>query len=94
MRWCCLGFESHVKTAGSRGVSIIGGQDSQGNPEIFLQFRSIDSDLDSQLPNLPFPLSLATDIRIMFCPWCGKKVDEHYGSLVGNEIRSDLRVTH
>jgi len=90
--WCCMGFQGHVETAGERGVSVIGGFDSSGNPEVFLQFQSVDEGMESGIPNLPFPISIKTDIRIKFCPWCGADVAAQYGKHLGEVLRTDLRV--
>ena len=38
------------------------------------------------------PLSLVTDTRIQFCPWCGVKLSGYYAKRISELDRSDLQV--
>jgi hypothetical protein len=94
IEWCCPGFQANFEAPqpGERGIVILFGRDKPNRLEVVLQFRSVDSALESHLPNIPIPLSLCTDLRIVYCPWCGTNVEAHYERWVDLLIRSDFRV--
>jgi len=89
--WCCLGFQSnYLAEPGKRGIVILVGRDSSLRPEFVIQFRNMD--MEMQLPVLPFPISLSTDIRIRYCPWCGANLEKHYRKVVDQLNRPDFRI--
>ncbi|MDQ3254539.1 MAG: hypothetical protein M3R15_11630 [Acidobacteriota bacterium] len=50
-------------------------------PEIIMLYRAVDAGEESHIHS-DIPASIVTDIRIVFCPWCGRNVEELYGKHV------------
>jgi hypothetical protein len=92
--WCCAGFQANHEShqPGDRGTVILFGRDSLNRLEVVLQFRSVEAAMENQLPNIPIPLSLCTDVRIVYCPWCGTNVEAHYERWAHLLLRPGFRV--
>jgi hypothetical protein len=92
--WCCLGFQSNYqnKQPGKRGFSIIIGRDSCDQLEVVIQFRSIDIGMETSMPNTQIPITLCTDLRIVFCPWCGTNIMIHYEKWADLLMRPGFRI--
>jgi hypothetical protein len=91
MEWCCMGFSGNVQMAGNRGFSIIVNVPDDAEPEFVIQHRALD--LEAELPFVSdIPISVVTDIRIKYCPWCGVSLLEFYGKHVKEIARNDLRI--
>lgn len=92
--WCCIAFQSDFehRQPGKRGVVILFGRGSLDRLEVVLQFRSVEAGLESQLPNIPVPITLCTDVRIVFCPWCGTNLEAHYERWSHLLIRPGFRI--
>jgi hypothetical protein len=57
MKWCCLTFKSWYGAAGERGLAVLVGRNSNGEPEVLIQHRAIDRGVQS-LPNVDYPIRL------------------------------------
>src|SRR5436190_16797840 len=90
--WCCLGFCANFHAAGRRGAAVIVARDSTCRPMFVLQFRSVDPEVESQLPCNPIPITLCMDVGLRFCPWCGANLEETYRARVDAMIRPGLRI--
>jgi len=91
MRWCCVGFKAHVQAAGERGMSIIVCMPDESGPEFIIQHRA--TDMGFEFPStLNMPISVVTDMRIQYCPWCGVLLNAFYGENAKAISRNDLRV--
>src|SRR5436305_1030300 len=77
MRWCCVAFEGHCQDYGNRGFSVGVLKRDGPKPEFFLFHRSVE-DGTEHLVSSSTPLSLTTELRIMFCPWCGAELGQFY----------------
>ena len=78
MKWCCLPFQSHKENAsGSRGFAIAFGKRETGENECILQFRSVNQGEEKSVSSA-VPLSLMEEIRIQYCPWCGRELMKWY----------------
>ncbi len=84
MRWCCVGFQSHVEAAGRRGMSIILDTSDESDPRFVIQHRAVDH--EAPAPEFSdVPVSLVTESRIAFCPWCGTMLKEFYQRIAGTQ---------
>jgi len=93
MKWCCLTFRSWYEAAGERGIAVLMGRNSDGDPEFVIQQRAIDKNIES-LPVTDYPISIVSDVRITYCPWCGRHLRKWYGKHVDELYRPDLRIKH
>lgn len=91
MKWCCMGFKGNFEMAGSRGFGMFVSTKDGPEPIFILQHRALDE--HSPLPNTTYPITVVTDARIQFCPWCGVRLKQFYGDSYGKLDRSDLRVS-
>ena len=70
--WCCKEFESHASDAlqkdGFRAVLVLGGK---------LGFFSL---LEFWLSSKKPPDPCEGRVRINFCPWCGRNLEQYYTS--------------
>ena len=60
-----------------RGARLVGV--AADPPSYMFLFRSMDPEHDSRVLNSPFPLTVAMEVRIRFCPWCGANLAKKYG---------------
>jgi len=90
MKWCCMGFEGNFQTAGARGFGVFVSKRSGSEPEFILQHRSLDP--GAPTPNFEYPISLVSDVRMRFCPWCGVSLRDWYRSATEDLDRSELKV--
>lgn len=94
MKWCCLTFKSWYENAGQRGITVLVGRRSNGEPEFVIQQRAIDLERDVQsLPATDYAISIASDVGINYCPWCGRNLKKWYGKHVEQLYRPGLRIT-
>lgn len=91
MKWCCIGFSNNVQMVGERGFSIIVDVPDNAMPEFIIQHRAIG--IETELPVVSdVPISVVTDMRIVYCPWCGVLLSTFYGNSAKEIARGDLRV--
>lgn len=91
MEWCCVVFKNSYEAAGERGLAILAGRNSAGNPEFVLQHRAFDKDVES-LPETEAPMSVISEARISYCPWCGRNLEKWYGKHVNELDRPALNI--
>jgi hypothetical protein len=88
-----MGFKSGFEAAGQRGSAILVGRDSLGAPEFTLQFRVVDRGQEDSIKS-DNPMSLITDVRFVFCPWCGRNAEKFYSGSVDALFRPDLKIIY
>jgi hypothetical protein len=91
MKWCCLTFKSWFEAAGERGSGILieRGQDAQ--PQFIIQHRAVDKGLEESVHSEE-SVTLVSQARIHYCPWCGRGLKKTYGEYVDSLRRPDLRL--
>ena len=90
MKWCCKGFQGSFQMAGTRGFGIFVSTKDGPEPTFIMQHRAVDE--GPPILNTTYPVSVVTDARIQFCPWCGVKLRAFYQGSYRELDRSDLRV--
>ena len=90
MDYCCLGFAGHMEVAGRRGMSIIADASDELGPVFVVQHRAVDFGCQLQIES-PVPVSLVTESRIQYCPWCGTSLAAFYGDTVKEVSRSKFQ---
>jgi hypothetical protein len=93
MKWCCPGFEWHYSNAANRGVAILVGSDSRGEPAFTLQYRAVEKGSE-ELVSSANPISLVIDVGMQYCPWCGKHLATCYGKYVNELYRPSLKIDY
>jgi hypothetical protein len=93
MKWCCFGFKAGYESAGQRGVGILLGRNSSGSPMILMEFRAVDVEQKADF-NTSYPVTLSTEIRLIFCPWCGKNAVKWYAEYVDELTREALEIKY
>ena len=89
-KFCCVGFEYFTNEAGNRGFGIFPDDGPGTEASHVLQFRALDP--DGQPPNAPSRITLVSEIRMIYCPWCGVKLQEFYRSKMKELARPDLKL--
>jgi hypothetical protein len=79
MKWCCPTFEGWFNEAGNRGLAVVVDQTATAAPLFLLQHRSVDVD-DEGPKHHPHPLTLVSQVGILFCPWCGANLAAFYNN--------------
>ncbi|SRR6266446_2807768 len=92
MEWCCSAFEDRYYSAATRGIGILVGRNSIGNPEFILQHRAVDKEVIFNL-DTEFPISIVTEDHFNYCFWCGRNLDEWYGAYVDDLYRPGLKIS-
>jgi hypothetical protein len=90
LQWCCKGFEWYYQQAGERDFAMLVGRDEQGDPVFILQHRAIR--MGDSLESTEVPLSLVSETRILFCPWCGRSLVRWYRKAIDQLARPGLRI--
>jgi hypothetical protein len=60
MKWCCMGFEAHVRAAGVSRFWVFVSMREDHKPIFVLQYRALD--LGASIPHRDALLSLVTDV--------------------------------
>lgn len=77
VKWCCPMFQGHYQNAGERTFSVLVDQGETSEPLFVLQHRALEP--GDQLPaDLNIPVSVVSEVRIAFCPWCGRCLSQWY----------------
>ena len=92
MNWCCAAFEGWYGQAGERGIGILIGRDSTGTAEITLQDRASEQG-DEKLITSQKPISPVVDVRLQYCPWCGRDLAKWYAPYVDKLFKPYLRIS-
>jgi len=76
-RFCCPTFEDSYNNHKRRGFSI---DVFPPEPLFWLWFRAVDAGREEAFSGLELStdVSLVTRTRLLFCPWCGKRLDKFY----------------
>lgn len=77
--------------AGTRGHAVFAGRSPLGDPEFILQTRAVEPGVSISTDPVA-PVSLVSEIRIQFCPWCGVRLRDWYRKDVQALERRDLVV--
>lgn len=91
MKWCCMGFESFYGNGGLQGAGLLVGRDSLGEPEFIMQYRAIGMGQSIEFSSED-PIASVIDVRLQFCPWCGRNLEKWYGNSVEDLYRPHLRI--
>jgi hypothetical protein len=91
MKWCCVGFESFYGNGGHQGAGLLVGRDSLGEPEFIMQYRAADREQRIEFSSED-PIAPIIDIRLQYCPWCGRNLEKWYGNFIEDLYRPDLRI--
>ena len=91
VKWCCVGFESFYGEAGHQGAGILVGRDSLGDPEFIMQYRAADADHKLEFTGKD-PVASVVDIRLQYCPWCGRNLEEWYRNRIEDLYRPHLKI--
>ena len=89
MTFCCNAFKANFELAGTRGFSVFSYQYDKNDVAFIVQHRAMET--GAVPPVTTSPLSLVSEMHVLFCPWCGTKLDEFYGSNPGI-MRPDLKL--
>ena len=92
MNRCCAAFEGWYGQAGERGIGILIGRDSTGTAEFTLQYRAIEQ-CDEKLITSQKPISPVVDVRLQYCPWCGRDLAKWYAPYVDKLFKPYLRIS-
>ena len=77
LKWCCPGVRALHQMAGERTFSILVNSDLSGRAVFTLQHRALNP--GAELPSSDgVAVSLVSDLRLQYCPWCGKKLESFY----------------
>ena len=88
MRFCCAQFEGICGFAGERGFGIVPYR-NEGIQHFILQHRALDARANPSFVSTP--LSLVSELHLVFCPWCGVRLKDFYGD-AAPASRSELRI--
>jgi len=95
-KWCCVGFQGSYEQAGHRGFSVLIEKDADLGTRFSIQFRAVEkSDQERLLALLhaEFPVSVATETGMLFCPWCGVNLKRFYGGRTAELDRPGLSIS-
>jgi len=75
--FCCDRLQARMADAGQRGLAVL----VRRLPELYifyLQSRTAAAGEEEQLLglNLPVRMNIVSSIGIVFCPWCGTRLDD------------------
>ena len=79
MRFCCESFSRLADGVPRKGFGVFV-DDYDDRAVFYLQFRSLDR--ETPLPEGPSRdyLIVATETRVIYCPWCGSHLEEFYAA--------------
>ncbi len=94
MKWCCPVFKSWYENAEFRRFAFLVESSESGKPEFIVQYKSVeDKDID-KLPILNLPITITGQLRIVYCPSCGKNLEKMYKKQVGELSRPNLKISY
>lgn len=82
VRWCCTGFRAHFTDLPLRGFRIEVVKDFDGEFGFILKSQAV-APKDAPFLKPPVPVSVTSEIRFLYCPWCGKKTHKTYKNQYG-----------
>lgn len=93
MKWCCPAFAGWYDHSGQRGIAILVGRDSTGEPEFLMQYRAVNEGEEMSF-NPEVVASTVIEVGLRYCPWCGRNLDKWYGKNVDALYRPYLKITY
>jgi len=94
--WCCAGFKGRYEQAGHRGFSVLIEKDEFLGARFSIQSRAVESSDQERfcraIKPSEFPVSIATETGVMFCPWCGVNLKRFYGKRTDELTRSGFSI--
>lgn len=93
MKWCCPNFKSWHEAAGERGYTVFAEPIADGKSAFVVQYRAVDI-AQEHLVSSQTPLTLLADIRISYCPWCGRDLAKWYGRNTEELYKPSLKITY
>jgi len=101
MKFCCSQFEARWRERNVRGASIYICPPSKGSngPSFVLLSRGVDKGSEAALAQtwkgIELVINISSEIRIHYCPWCGRELkkyyEESYQSLIDPNILAELK---
>jgi hypothetical protein len=79
MTFFCGAFKSNFEMAGCRGFGVFSVLLDKDNVAYIVQHRAVEN-VESFHLTTTSPVSLISEMHITFCPWCGKLLEQVYGS--------------
>lgn len=76
--------------AGTRGFGVFVSTAEGPEPVFILQHRSMD--LGVPCPVTEHPISLVSEVRLQYCPWCGANLKDWYHRVLGDLDKSEFKV--
>lgn len=77
--------------AGHQGAGLLVGRDSLGEPEFMMQYRVMDTGQEIDFTSAG-PIALVVDVRLVFCPWCGRNLEKWYRNIIDDLYRPHLKI--
>ena len=77
-KWCCVSFKANYHNNGLRGIGIV-----SKRVKSLLRFEIIFLCTDRKYQDKilsDFPVTLELNLGLIFCPWCGVKLEKFYNS--------------
>src|SRR5687767_346006 len=90
--WCCVAFKGAFEEAGERAFAVLVDRILEGYGFI-LQHRALEPN-DPGPKDHPGPISLVSEVRIQFCPWCGRSLQDFYRARLAEMVRPGLAIVH
>jgi hypothetical protein len=85
-------FHGWYDMAGTRGVGILVGRYSEGQSLFKLQFRAVDAGRILSFDSND-PVCAVSEIGLIFCPWCGRRLEKWYAKYLDELSRLDLLIS-
>jgi hypothetical protein len=91
VKWCCLAFQGHYQNAGERTFAVLVDIEASGEAIFIFQHRALEP-CDLLPSDLQVPVSVVSEVRINFCPWCGRSLAKWYKRFAAELRKPDLRI--
>ena len=91
-RWCCLGFKGHFESEDNRGSCVVIERDSDGRCYFRFRYRGIAKKDEARLDS-SIPVSIVHELRLVFCPWCGRRLHRWYRKELDQLISASERLS-
>jgi len=99
-QWCCDGLKRAFEYRNRRGIYVYAEPPHQRlsvGVTFWMGMRSID--VDGSPPEFaptenPTPITVETWYRILFCPWCGCRLERFYGTTWKQLCDADISARH
>ena len=92
IKWCCEAFRNNYDLAGDRSIAVLVDRYSDGEPEFLLQSRAFERGQEPPDLSTAVPMSLVTESRMQFCPWCGRNLARWYRKTIDALMRPGFKI--